>query len=196
MPGMSDEARPRLERVFALVPALVDTVLGLVRRLAMLGAVLALIDTGLFLSPRRDQSSFVVGAVLVLVVSLLPALAFALLGRRFAAFRDGIVTIGQRLPEVTTLPRSITEGYEDLAPELEKAADRRLPGRLVGTARSFVRISKVARLIVDQHKELFSASTTVVQYGPRDVLLAVYGVVGLVGIALAMPVLALWAVLA
>lgn len=190
---MSDEARSTRDRVFDLVPALVDTVLGWVRRLAMVGVALALVDVALFVSARRGQAT-PVAIVLAVVLSLLPALALGLLGRRFAAFRDGIVTIGRRLPELTTLPRSISEGFEGLTPDLERTTHKRLPGRLVGTARGFARISKVARPIVDQHSELLSASSTVVQYGPRDVLLAVYGVVGLVAVALAVPVLALWAI--
>lgn len=189
-------ARSMLERVFALTLALVGTILGWVRGLAILGVVLALVDAGLFLLPRRDEPSFLVGAALILILALLPAIALNVLGKRFAAFRDGVVTIGRRLPELTTLPRSIVEGFQDLGPELEKTAGKRLPGRVIGTARSFVRISKLVRSIVDHHRELFSASTTVISYGPRDALLAMYGVLGLIGLALAMPVFALWALLA
>ncbi len=188
-------AKSTLERVFAIVLALVGTVLGWVRGLVILGIVLAVIDAGLFLWPRRDDSLFLFGALLVLGFALLPALALNLLGKRFAAFRDGVVTIGQRLPELTTLPRSMLDGLEELALDLEKTADKRLPGRLIGTARAFVRLSKFVRSIIDHHKELFSASATVIQYGPKDVLLAIYGLLGLLGLALAMPGFALWAIL-
>lgn len=189
-------ARSTLERVFAGVLAVVGTVLGWVRVLVILGLVLAVVDAGLFLWPRRDESAFLVGAVIILAFALLPAFVLNLLGKRFAAFRDGVVTIGRRLPELTTLPRDIVDGFGDLAPSLEQTAGKRLPGRLVGTVRAFVRLSKLVRSIVDHHKELFSASSTVIQYGPRDVFYAVYGLFGLVGLTLAMPVLALWALLA
>ena len=188
-------AKSMLGKVFSIVLMLVGTVLGWVRALVILGIVLAVIDAGLFLFPRRDDSFFVIGAVIVLVVALVPAFVLNLLGKRFAAFRDGVVTIGERLPELTSLPRDIIDGFEELAPDLEKTANRRLPGRLIGSARAFVRISKLVRSIIDHHKELFSASTTVIQYGPTDVFLAIYGLLGLLGLALAMPVFALWAIL-
>lgn len=188
-------AKSTLERLFAVLLALVGTVLGWVRGLVILGIVLAVIDAGLFLWPRRDDSLFLFGALLVLGAALLPAFALNLLGKRFAAFRDGVVTIGQRLPELTTLPRSMLDGLEELAPDLEKTAGKRLPGRLVGMARAFVRLSKFVRSIIDHHKELFSASATVIQYGPKDVFLAIYGLLGLLGLALAMPGFALWAIL-
>lgn len=188
-------AKSLLGKVFSIVLVLVGTVLGWVRALVVLGIVLAVIDAGLFLWPRRDDSLFVFGAVLVLAAALVPAFVLNLLGKRFAAFRDGVVTIGERLPELTSLPRDIVDGLEELAPDLEKTAKRRLPGRLIGSARAFVRISKVVRSIIGHHKELFTASTTVMQYGPTDVFLAIYGLLGLLGLALAMPVFALWAIL-
>ncbi len=196
---MSDEdiaERAMLDRVFAIVPALVGTVLSWVRRLAVIALLLAFVDVGLFLLPRRDEPRFVAGALVLLALALLPAIALNRLAARFVAFRDGMVTIRQRLPELTTLPRSTFDGFAEVAPSLETTAGKRLPGRLIGTTRVFVKITKLVRSIVDRHKELFSASTTVIAYGPRDVLLAVYGLLGTLGLALAMPAFGLYAVLA
>lgn len=178
------------------VLALVGTVLGWIRKLVFVAVVLALVDVGLFLLPRRDESAFVLGALVLAVVFLLPAVALDLLGKRFVAFRDGIVTIGQKLPEMTSLPRSLFDDFADLAPMAEATERKGRFGRLTGSARMLGRVTTLVRAITERHKELFSASTTVVSYGPRDALLALYGVLGLCGLAFAVPVLAIWAVLA
>ncbi|WP_436793108.1 hypothetical protein [Actinospongicola halichondriae] len=187
-----DAGRSVLDRVFGLVRTLVGTVLGWIQWLVIISVALALVNAGLFLYSQRDESRLAI-ALVVLAVLLLPALSLATLGRRFARFRDGVATVGERLPELTSLPRSVVDGFAEVAPSLESTTRRRLPGRLIGTARALARVGALVRSTIGQHKELLSASATVVQYGPRDVLLAIYGVVGMAVLGLLVPVLALYA---
>lgn len=94
------------------------------------------------------------------------------------------------------MPEGIIADFQDLAPLMEKTAGKRLPGRIIGSARVLLRLKKLITTFIDEHRDLFSATTTVFTYGPQDVLLAVWGISGAVALALAMPVFALWAILA
>lgn len=182
-------------QLFGLTLRLTGFVLGWVRGLVLLAAGLAVVDAALFLLPRRDETTFLFGAVLVLLVLLAPAFVLNLVGRRFAAFRDGVVTIGERLPDVLEIPHSLADEVAGVGDQMSEVAGKRLFGRVIGSARALLRIRTVISALMDRHRELIGAGRDVVTFGPADVVFVLWGLGGLVGLALALPVFALWAIL-
>lgn len=184
-----------VQQVLRLALRLLGTVLKSVRVLVGIALVLAVVDTALFLVPRADQELFWFGAALVFAVALLPALALNRVGKRFAAFREAVGTIATGLPRVLSVPDSLRDEAAAIGALVEATGGQRFARRLVGRARVLLRVKKLITNVLDEHRDLIDATTTAVTYGPQDVVLATYGVIGIGVLVVCLPAFALAAIL-
>lgn len=199
---LADPDAPGQDRVLrALIRTalrLFSTVLASVRRLVRVAIVLALVDAALLGAALRDRSWWYVGAGVGLLVLAAPAWALHRVGKRFVEFRESIATLGERLPELLDVPRQLTRPLDEVGEVGEQAtalADRGRIRRFVGSARLLLRLKSIFTDITSQHRDVLGAGTFVVGYGPLDVLLATWGVLGIVALAMAIPLLAVGALL-
>lgn len=195
--GVTEAARGNrvVGPVIRLALRLLGAILASVRSLVLLAAGLAVLNVGLFLVPRRGESLFVFGGALVLAVMLIPAFALHHVGKRFAAFRDALGTLAQRLPEILTVPDALAAEAAEVAALVEESSTKSFFVRLVSRARILLRIRRMIGGIAEQHRDLMGAAGTAMSYGPLDVLLATYGVVGIGVLAACVPASALFALL-
>lgn len=191
-----DPGRDKLFRVvLGLAIRLTGMILGSVRVLVGIAIVLALIDVGLLVVVSDALSEWWLALLLALPVLLVPAFLLNLAGKRFAALRDAMATIGERLPELIQIPRQMMGPLTEIADHADDAADKGRVRRLISTARVLLRFKKVFNEVAGQNRELLGAGTTVISYGPRDVLYITWGSLGLLGLAFAVPVFGVMALL-
>ena len=191
-----DPGRDKLFRVvLGLAIRLTGMILGSIRVLVGAAIVLAVVDVGLLVVVSDALSEWWLALLLALPVLLIPAFLLNLAGKRFAALRDAMTTIGQKLPELIEIPRQLMGPLTDIADHADDAARKGRLRRLVSTARLLLRFKGVFNEVAGQHSELLGAGTTVIAYGPRDVLYITWGSLGLLGLGFAVPVFSLMALL-
>lgn len=191
-----DPGRDKLFRVvLGLAIRLTGIILGSVRALVGLAIVLACIDVVLLVIASDALADWWVALVLALPVALVPAFLLNLAGKRFAALRDAMTTIGQKLPELIHIPQQLMGPLTEIADHADEAAERGRLRRLISTARVLLRFRRVFNDVAEQNSELFGAGTTVLTYGPRDVVLITWGSLGLACLASAVPVFGILALL-
>ncbi len=196
--GIADEelSQTLVIRVLRVVMKLLALVLGSIRGLFVMAVFLAVANTLLFIAPRLDSTVIVTAGVVLLLPMLLPGLALNLLGMRFAALRESLVVVGDRLTNAGEVPAGLIEAFSGLSDDLDEVTHRRFLGRIVGTARLTREIARIVRGYVDEHRELFDAGMTIAAYGPRDVALTVFGMTGLTVLTLLLPAFLIWALFA
>lgn len=191
-----DPDRGKLFRVvLGLAIRLTGVVLDSVRVLVGIAIVLALVDVALLVVVSDALSEWWLALILALPVLLVPAFLLNLAGKRFAALRDAMTTIGQKLPELIEIPRQLRGPLTEIADHADEAAGTGRLRRLISTARVLLRFKSIFNEVTEQHSELFGAGTTVISYGPRDVLYITWGSLGLLGLAIAVPVFSVMALL-
>ncbi|MDE0802934.1 MAG: hypothetical protein OSA99_06380 [Acidimicrobiales bacterium] len=192
----TDPGRDTLFRVvLGLAIRLTGAVLGSIRVLVGIAIVLALVDVGLLVVVSDALSEWWLALLLALPILLVPAFLLNLAGKRFAALRDAMTTIGHRLPELVEIPRQMMGPLTEIADHADDAAGKGRVRRLVSTARLLLRFKRVFNEVADEHRELLGAGTTVISYGPRDVLYITWGSLGLLGLAFGVPVFGVMALL-
>lgn len=191
-----DPGRDKLFRVLlGLAIRLTSVVLGSVRVLVGIAIVLALVDVGLLVIASDALADWWMALVFALPILLIPAFVLNLAGKRFAALRDAMMTLGEKLPDLVQIPKQLMGPILEIAQQADDAADKGRLRRLVATARLLLRFRKVFTEVMDQNAELVDAGWTVAGYGPRDVLLITWGSLGLAGLAFAVPVFGVMALL-
>lgn len=191
-----DPGRDKLFRVvLGLAIRLTGAILGSVRLLVGIAVVLALVDVGLLVVVSDALAEWWLALLLALPVLLVPAFLLNLAGKRFAALRDAMTTLGQKLPDLIQIPKQMMGPLSEVADQAERAADKGRVRRLISTARLLLRFKGVFDDVAEQNRELLGAGTTVLTYGPRDVLLITWGSLGLLGLAFAVPVFSVMALL-